>query len=389
MTRAFDAVVIGAGIHGAGAAQALAAAGCSVLVLEQTAPAAGSSSRSSKLVHGGLRYLESARFGLVREALAERERLLALAPDLVRRVPFFLPVYRHTHRRPWRIAAGLMAYAALAGWKPGTGYRRLAPREWDALDGLDTRDLQAVFEYPDAQTDDAALTRAVLASARSLGAELLCPAKFVSAQRHAQGCRVYYEHLKQVEECEAGVVVNAAGPWVNHVLANIDPLPPMQTVEFVQGTHIVLDAPLRRGVYYVEAPRDRRAVFVMPWKGKTLVGTTETAYRDDPLKVAPLKHEIDYLHETAHAYFPSHAGEIVRAFAGLRVLPTGRVAHFHRSRETVLSTDAAREPRLVTIYGGKLTTYRSTAQKVLDLLRPRLPARRARADTAALHLIPV
>jgi glycerol-3-phosphate dehydrogenase len=388
MTSEHDVVVIGAGIHGAGAAQAAAARGYRTLVLEQTAPAAGTSSRSSKLIHGGLRYLESGQFNLVRESLAERELLLRLAPNLVRRVPFYLPVYRHTRRRPWQLCLGLSLYTLLAGFGANTGFRRLARDEWDSLDGLDTHGLDAVFEYHDAQTDDAALTRAVLASAQRLGAELLCPARVVSARRGERGYRVAFEYDGRTHDCETRTIVNAAGPWVNAVLETIDPRPDQLAVELVQGTHIMIDAPLRRGVYYIEAPRDGRAVFAMPWKGKTLVGTTETAYRGDPARVEPLADEIEYLQETLRAHFPGIAGDAIEAFAGLRVLPAGPGRHFHRPRETVLHPDDAARPRLVSIYGGKLTTYRRTAGKVLDVLRPSLPTAKPLADTAALPLKP-
>jgi glycerol-3-phosphate dehydrogenase len=386
MSDEYDVVVIGAGIHGAGAAQAAAARGHRTLVLEQVAPAAGTSSRSSKLIHGGLRYLESGQFNLVRESLAERELLLQIAPELVRRVPFYLPVYRHTRRRPWQLCLGLSLYTLLAGFGPGTGFRRLARGEWSDLDNLDTRGLDAVYEYHDAQTDDAALTHAVLASAQALGAQLLCPARFVSARRSNQGHRVVFAHEGRERECTTRALINAAGPWINTVLENIEPRPAPLAIELVQGTHIVLDAPLRRGIYYVEAPRDGRAVFVMPWKGKTLVGTTESAYHGDPVQVAPLTGEIEYLQETRSAYFTGISGAVIEAYAGLRVLPAGRGRHFHRPRETVLHPDDAARPRLVTIYGGKLTTYRRTSAKVLDMLGSALPAPRSPADTATLPL---
>jgi glycerol-3-phosphate dehydrogenase len=303
-------------------------------------------------------------------------------------VPFYLPVYRHTRRRPWQLRLGLSLYTLLAGFGPGTGFRRLARSEWGDLDNLDTRGLDAVYEYHDAQTDDAALTRAVLASAQALGAQLLCPARFVSARSSDQGHRVVFEHEGLVRECTTRVLINAAGPWVNAVLEIIEPRPARMAIELVQGTHIVLNVPLRRGIYYVEAPRDGRAVFVMPWKGKTLVGTTESVYHGDPARVMPLTDELEYLQETVRAYFPGISGTVIEAYAGLRVLPAGRGRHFHRPRETVLHPDDAARPRLVSIYGGKLTTYRRTSAKVLDMLASTLPAAPSPADTAALPLKP-
>ena len=141
----YDVVIIGAGIHGAGVAQAAAAHGHSVLLLEQHAPAFGTSSRSSKLIHGGLRYLESGQLALVRECLRERELLSRLAPDLVRLVPFYIPVYRHTTRRPWQIRGGLSMYALLGGLGEHVRFTRVPRDQWTELDGLATRELQAAL----------------------------------------------------------------------------------------------------------------------------------------------------------------------------------------------------------------------------------------------------
>ena len=166
MTGQYDLVVIGAGIHGVGVAQAAAAAGYSVLVLEQTGIASATSCRSSKLIHGGLRYLESGQLNLVRESLRERDILLRIAPQLVQLVPFYIPVYRHTARRPWQIRAGLALYAVLGNLRRHAWFAALPRVQWGNLDGLATENLQAVFRYQDAQTDDAALTQAVMRSAQ-------------------------------------------------------------------------------------------------------------------------------------------------------------------------------------------------------------------------------
>ena len=182
MTETYDVVVIGGGIHGAGIAQAASARGFSVMVLEQTGIASGTSSRSSKLIHGGLRYLESRQFSLVRECLRERTLLLELAPQLIELKPFYIPVYQDTTRRPWLLHAGLSLYAVLGGLHPATRFRRVPQNQWKNLDGLDTAHLEAVFQYNDAQTDDAALTRAVMRSAQRMGAQLKVSATFTGAR---------------------------------------------------------------------------------------------------------------------------------------------------------------------------------------------------------------
>lgn len=385
-STAFDVVVVGGGIHGAGVLQAVAAAGWSALLVEERAIASGTSSRSSKLVHGGLRYLETGQLALVRESLAEREILCRVAPELVKLVPFFVPIYRETTRRPWKIRAGLSMYALLGSLARDAWFARVPKREWTKLDGLALDGLQHVFRYNDGQTDDAALCRAVTASAKELGAEVAMPARLARATRTDEGWRVLVEGADEAREVRARALVNAAGPWVNRVRGRIEPLPPGFDVELVAGTHVELEGALERGIYYCEAPRDRRAVFTMPWKGRTLVGTTETPFRGDPREVRATDAEVAYLVETFRRYFPGRATKLVDAWAGLRVLPKGPSTAFDRPRETTLVADDEARPTTIAIYGGKLTGYRATAERVATRLRATLPPRERKADTATLQL---
>lgn len=390
MKKDYDIVVVGGGIHGAGVAQAAAASGYSVLVLERTGLASGTSSRSSKLIHGGLRYLENGQFGLVRECLQERTILQRIAPHLVRLVPFFIPIYSHTRRRPATVRTGLALYGVLTGIKPGARFRSIPRTRWPELDGLSTAGLSHVFQYWDGQTDDAELTRAVMASAQELGADICLPAALTHAQMTGAAWRVRLNAPTGATEINTQVIINAAGPWATDVARCIDGAPPPVPVELVQGTHILVPGALSQGIYYIEAPSDGRAVFVMPWKGDTLVGTTETRYRGDPAAVAPTDDEVEYLLATLSHYFPRYRGrgksQLVSAFAGLRVLPAGNDSAFSRPRETVFQVDNDQAPRVLSIFGGKLTAYRATAQKVLQKIAPTLPARAPRADTAELKL---
>ena len=386
MTETYELVVIGAGIHGAGVAQAAAAAGYQVLVLEKTAPAAGTSSRSSKLIHGGLRYLETGDFALVRESLTEREILLRNAPDLVRLIPFHIPVYANTSRRPWKLRAGLSLYAMLGGFAPSTAFASKPAADCADLRPLRQDGLQEVFTYLDAQTDDAALTGAVLDSALALGAELRVPAQLHAAERGPDGYHLRYAWNDGERQCRCQALVNAAGPWINHVQALIDPRPQTMEIDLVQGSHLIYDKPVGKDVFYVESPSDRRAVFVMPWKGGSLVGTTETIYRGDPDTVSILAEERAYLNTVMQSYFPDYDGNAVGAIAGLRVLPRENLSATRRSRETVLLADDPQSVAAIAIYGGKLTSYRATAEKVMNKLRTALPVRDPIADTRTLRL---
>jgi glycerol-3-phosphate dehydrogenase len=388
VTEHFDVVIIGGGIHGVGVAQAAACDGYSVLVLEQTGLASATSGSSSKLIHGGLRYLEGLHFSLVRESLRERTLLLQLAPELVRLQAFHIPIYPETSRRPMTIRAGLSLYALLGGLHPANRFRKLRPGEWHDLDGLETQRLQAVYQYYDAQADDAALTRAVMQSAADLGAGLRCPAEFTAAEISADGCTAHYSLNGVDNSCSATVLVNAAGPWINAVAGRFHPPPPMTAVALVQGTHLILEGHIEKGAYYLEAPADRRAVFLLPWKGQTLLGTTETGYTSNPADVVPLASEEAYLLETLRHYFPHRPLTVIDRFAGLRVLPVSGNAVFARSRETRFETDDPRHPRVVAIYGGKLTGYRASAQRVMRLLHRTLPSRKPVANTARLGLKP-
>ncbi len=401
----FDVVVIGAGIHGAGVAQAAAAAGYSVLVVEQyAAPAQGTSSRSSKLIHGGLRYLERGALGLVYECLRERRLLLRNAPTLVKAIPFYLPVYTHSTRPAWLLYIGLWIYRVLAGWSGIANFKRVPQHEWSQLDGLNTQNLRAVFQYYDAQTDDAALTAAVLASAQRLGAVIKYST--VCERLQLQSAHVDVAIRNQAQALmvliEAKVVVNAAGPWVNHVARKVQPTVPVHDIEWVQGAHIVLPSfsgAAQQGIYYVEAP-DGRPVFIMPWRGNILVGTTETIFHGEPANVTATEVEIDYLLKIYNQYFgKTHLrqhSDILETFAGLRVLPkdsievkTKSVAHNNlnaRSRETLFVQAPVQQPRYFAIYGGKLTAYRATAEQILKQLRQTLPRKLAKANSRTLTL---
>jgi glycerol-3-phosphate dehydrogenase len=216
------------------------------------------------------------------------------------------------------------------------------------------------------------------------------PAQYSGAVLRADGATVTYRAAGGIVECKARVLVNAAGPWAMQVARAVEPTIPIPEVDLVQGTHIVIPHPLRAGIYYVESPTDGRAVFVMPWGGATLIGTTETPYRGDPDQVRPLPAEEEYLLAVVRHYFPALGGltraDITERFAGLRVLPAATQAAFDRSRETIFTTDRDVCPRVLCIYGGKLTGWRAAAAHVMQRISPSLPVAVKRAETDLLIL---
>ncbi len=390
----YDVVIVGGGINGVGVAQAVASAGYSCLLIEKTGLAAETSSKSSKLIHGGLRYLEHMDLGLVRESLYERSLLLKLAPDLVKLTPFHIPVYKETSRQSLVLHAGLGLYSFLASLSSmslnsNLRYERVASSKWTELDGLSTKGLKNVFRYYDAQTDDAALTKAVMQSAMQFGAELECPAEVLKTDINAKGCRVVYDVGGEQKTVDCHCVVNAAGPWVNqvnqHVNSTVNQIESLGC-ELVQGTHLVLKSPVVKACYYLESPSDQRAVFLLPWKGGSLLGTTESIFKGDLSQISALPTEQDYLLSVAQHYFPNQTFKVADVMTGLRVLPISKGSVFKRSRDTVLVTDNDKQPRLISLYGGKLTVYRATSDKVLQKLKQTLPDKKELASTTEISL---
>lgn len=380
-------VVIGAGIHGVGVAQAAAAAGYSILVIEKTEIAAETSCKSSKLIHGGLRYLESAQFSLVRKSLKERAVLCRLAPDLVKLKPFNIPVYKQTTRRPWQIRIGLSLYALLGNLHKENLFKRVHRKEFKKLDQLEQTGLQKIYQYYDGQTNDKKLTEAVMTSARQLGAELTCPATVTSIEKKDNNFVVAYTENGLYKIVQAQVVINATGPWVNEVHDKVTEKVESLAIDLVQGTHIILDTKAPSGIYYLEA-HDHRAVFIMPYlyqgEEKTMVGTTESLFQGKADEVEPLQQEVDYLLKVYKNYFPDHEDvNLLHQFAGLRVLPTDDGSMFSRPRDTILHWAM---PGLLTLYGGKLTAYRSTSELVIKKIKPLLGKTKRIAYTDQLYL---
>lgn len=387
-----DLVIIGGGINGAGIAQCAAAAGYRVLLLEKGTVGGETSANSSKLIHGGLRYLEGGHISLVKNSLTERRTLLRLAPHLVKAIPFYIPVYATSQRNQWIIRAGLTAYSVLSEFDPLGRFRSLPVEEWGQLSGLKLQGLTAVFQYWDAQTDDKALTKAVMRSAVDLGVQSIEYAQCAGIVHKPDYCEVNYIHQGNQVSLEAACVINAAGPWVNDIIDCV--IPPMgkQEVDLVQGTHLLLDIPAPDGILYLESCFDNRVIFVMPWKQKTLIGTTETLLPKLNGKPESTREECNYLLGIYLHYFSNFdsievlESLVIETLCGVRVLPKESANSFERTRESFIKTSIT-HPRLLTLYGGKLTTFRTTAKEVVQWLEVTLGKRVAIADVDKLPIL--
>ena len=379
--RRCDVLVVGGGITGAGVALDAASRGYSVVLIDRGDFASGTSSRSTKLVHGGLRYLPQWQFGLVREALHERERLQRLAPHLVAPLAFLVPLYRETKRplgmripavirplAPLGIGIGLWGYSVLS--RSELPHGRVSPSDArDRFPGLRTNSLRAAFVYHDAATDDVRLTHAVLATARRFGAATL---NYVEAEAVEAGDPVRVTVKDGLTGAstvvEARHVVNAAGVWADDMAARSGGAGAFR-IERSRGVHLVLAAPPPPGhALVIPETDDGRMAFAVPWRGRLILGTTDDAYTGDPDAPPVTTQDADYLLDHLNRYLtqPVDMEDVIAGFAGLRPLVrrgAARTAALSRSHEVVDHANG-----IVSIIGGKLTTYRQMAEDTVDVL---------------------
>jgi glycerol-3-phosphate dehydrogenase len=369
-----DIAVIGGGINGCGVARDAAGRGLSVLLAERDDLASGTSSASTKLIHGGLRYLEHYEFGLVRSSLKEREVLLRMAPHLVRPMRFVLPHHRGL-RPALLIRLGLFLYDHLGG-----GRRILAPSSALDLAGSALGEplkpnFTRAFEYSDCWVDDARLVVLNAIDARARGAEIRVRTEVVSAHRTAGHWRIELSDLLsgQRETVTARVLINAAGAWVANASALGIAARGRPRIRLVKGSHIVVRRLFAHDSAYIFQNADRRVIFAIPYEGAyTLIGTTDVDFTDDPSSVAISKEEAHYLCRAVSEYFlaPVRPADIVWSYAGVRSLyDDGERSAQDATRDFVIDLDAGNgAPPLVTIIGGKITTYRHLAEEVLRKL---------------------
>jgi glycerol-3-phosphate dehydrogenase len=381
----FDLIVIGGGINGAGIARDAAMRGLRVCLIEQADLCNATTRWSSRLIHGGLRYLEYAELGLVRESLSERDTLLRLAPHLVKLLPMLIPIYRGARRGRALIKAGLWLYDLLSAGKLMPRHQMLNVAEARArLPQLNDQGLLGAAAYTDAQLvfPERLVVENALA-ARRAGATIRTwtrVERILVENGEVTGVAVVASNSGRSETIAAPLVVNAAGPWVDRLMATV-PGAPRRLLGGSRGSHIVVDAlsGITDTACYAEAGTDGRPFFIMPWNGLTLIGTTDIPFEGDPGAAHASDAEIDYLLAETQRLFPSTKltrRAIHYTYAGVRALPyvTGREqAAITRRHHIRHHRDVAHG--LYSVIGGKLTTYRHLAEQVVDRL-----ARKGRHD---------
>ncbi|MSP49315.1 MAG: glycerol-3-phosphate dehydrogenase [Alphaproteobacteria bacterium] len=372
----FDLLVIGGGINGAGIARDAQGRGLKTLLVEARDLASATSSASSKLIHGGLRYLEQYEFRLVREALIEREVLLRMAPHIVRPLAFVLP--HRPHLRPaWMIRLGLFLYDRLGGRECLAGSYGIDCRS-HAFGRPLASAITRAFVYSDCWVDDARLVVLNARDAADRGAEVRTRTRCVETRREGG---IWRARLVADDgagsEVAARALVNAAGPWVNEVLGQVVHANSPKHVRLIKGSHIVVPRLHDGPQAYILQNEDRRIVFVLPYEDRfSLIGTTDEPFTGDPASVAITSAETSYLCEVVTRHFRARVApeDVVWSYAGVRPLhDDAHVEAAQVTRDYAFDLDLAGGAPLLSIFGGKLTTFRKLAEHALDRLAPHLP----------------
>ena len=372
----YDLLIVGGGINGAGIARDAAGQGVSVLLVEKGDLAGATSSASSKLIHGGLRYLEYREFRLVREALREREVLLRIAPHLVKPLRFILP-HDAAQRPAWMIRLGLLLYDRLGGREKLPGSRGVDLRKSPEGAVLRPEFLRG-FEYADCWADDARLVVANALDAKAHGAEIRVRTALVAAKRAAGLWEATIARTGGATQTVRGrALVNATGPWATALFDCFEGAKTRYRLALVQGSHIVVPRLYEGDHAYILQNPDKRIIFLLPFLGTfTIIGTTDTPYAGDPAAVAITPGEIEYLVMAANRFLrrPIAQTDIKWTYSGVRPLyDDGSINASAMTRDYAFDIDAPEGAApLLTIYGGKLTTYRKLAQHALRKILPKL-----------------
>jgi glycerol-3-phosphate dehydrogenase len=371
-----DLLIVGGGINGAGIARDAAGRGLKVLLVEQDDLASHTSSASTKLIHGGLRYLEYGEFRLVREALIERERLWSMAPHIIWPLRFVLP-QTQSPRPAWMVRLGLFIYDHLGGRKKLPATETIALDRSDKGAGLKDRKGRA-FVYSDCWVEDSRLVALNALDAAEHGATILTHTRLVDAERVGAGWTATIEDASGRRQVRARVLVNAAGPWVADVLERIPHKHHDRGVRLVKGSHLVVPKLYEGDHAFMLQNPDRRIVFTVPYEGEfTLVGTTDEPWQGAPAKPAISEGETDYLLDTVNRYFTRQLGraDIAWSYAGIRPLYDDKAGSASAvTRDYVLDLDDGDgKAPMLSIFGGKITTYRELAERAMHELRHAFP----------------
>jgi glycerol-3-phosphate dehydrogenase len=377
--RSYDLLVVGGGINGTGIARDAAGRGLSVLLCEQDDLAAHTSSASTKLIHGGLRYLEGMHFALVRKALREREVLLAAAPHIMWPLRFVMP--HDAHLRPlWLIRAGLFLYDNLARRRRLAGSAAVDLRKHPAGNPLKPQYAKG-FIYSDGWADDARLVVLNARDAADRGATILTRTRCeqIEVQDGVWSARLV--GAEGSHAIRARAVVNATGPWVSRFLRDASPVPGERAIRLVKGSHIIVPRRFAHRFAYIFQNVDRRIVFALPYEEEfTLIGTTDLDHRGEPGEPRIDAAEVEYLCATMNRYFaePVEPSDVVWSYSGVRPLLDDAAGDPSSvTRDYALELEALEAP-LLSVFGGKITTYRKLAETAVDKLAPLLGNRAPR-----------
>lgn len=374
----YDLLIIGGGINGTGIARDAAGRGLKVLLCEKADLAQATSSSSTKLIHGGLRYLEYYEFRLVREALAERERLLSIAPHIIWPLRFVLP-HAEGLRPAWMLRAGLFLYDHLARLKTLPGSKSVRLRTSPLGEPLQPR-LTKGFVYSDCWVEDSRLVVLNAMDAAARGADIRTRTEVVSARREGEtwAATLHDEASGTREDVRARIVVNAAGPWVSETLGGALGVNSKSAVRLIKGSHIVTRKLYDGDQAYILQNPDKRIIFAIPYERDfTLIGTTDVPYEDEPGPVRISDEETSYLCESLNRFFARQISpaDVVWSYSGVRPLYDDAAENASAvTRDYVLDiADAAGAAPVLSVFGGKITTYRRLAEHALEKLEPYLP----------------
>ena len=370
MSEIFDILVIGGGINGAGIVRDASGRNLKVCLIEKNKVGSATSSWSTKLIHGGLRYLENYEFRLVRESLKEREVIKKIAGDIIRPIPFIIP-HQKTQRSKWLIKLGLFLYDHLGG--KTTISKSSTINIQKEIPNILKNQFKVGFQYYDLQVDDKKLVELNVQDAKNRGATIVENTRVISVKRKKNEWDIYLDNNSIVK---TKVLINAAGPWINEVLSKVIKIETKKSIRLVKGSHIITNRLYDQNKAFTLQNEDNRIVFVIPFKEKySLIGTTETEV-SSPENPQIDEKEINYLINTFNKYFVKQLSkdEIISTYSGIRPLIEDFKEASKVTRDYIfdLNTEASYAP-LLNIYGGKLTTYRKLAENVLFTLKKFIP----------------